>query len=775
MAKPIVRAVGQKVLEAGALLPARIRGALPGNRLNWSASDEAAIPVARPGKTRLLIGPANFAGQGYEWARAADLIPGVSAVNVERIGGNGVSGFAADFGVRPDIADFSPLWARRQRRALSGFTHVLIESGIPLYSAGRREKLADHVRDLQALGLEVGLLWHGSDVRQPEVHGRIEKYSPFNEDGVLLPIYSTTRWAHRAANELDVPEFVSTPDLLRYRPNAAWLPTVVNPDDYLPEVGGLVPSVPVVLHAPSKALLKGTQYVREAASKLQDEGLIEYREVSGVTREQLQELIRQSDIVVDSLALGMYGVVSVEAMLLEKVAVANVWESAREYILSSTGQVVPVAQADPSSIERVLRELAVDPELRTEIAELGRPFASSVHSRSRAATVLAPVLEGGPHKASPEDTMSRSPRMVFHAPFPVGPGATSASGIRPWKMLQAFKSAGFEVFEVTGYAAERRRRFASLKRGVAAGWKPDFVYSEAATIPSSFTEPRHFPLILNLEREFFRFVHDAGIPSGVFYRDVYWAFEDYERGVGKPVARAMRALYGREIKTFNRYVDVVFLPSLAMGAHIPGLNGPKLVALPPGADIEASVPEKSSVERELRIFYVGGVGGEHYDISALIEGVEKSENCQLVIATRPDGVENANREYGDLIGDSTKFVQASGAELNAYYDDCDVASLVMRPQEYREFAAPMKLYEYLGHGKPIVVSSGTLAADVVEQSEAGWVVGFEADQIARLLAHLRDQPSEVVAKAANAAKAGLLNTWEERAKFAAQTLRETQR
>ena len=47
-------------------------------------------------------------------------------------------------------------------------------------------------------------------------------------------------------------------------------------------------------------------------------------------------------------------------------------------------------------------------------------------------------------------------RMIFHMPLPLNPQAKSASGIRPVKMLEAFKSLGYEVFEITGYSAERK-------------------------------------------------------------------------------------------------------------------------------------------------------------------------------------------------------------------------------------------------------------------------------------------------------------------------------
>lgn len=362
-------------------------------------------------------------------------------------------------------------------------------------------------------------------------------------------------------------------------------------------------------------------------------------------------------------------------------------------------------------------------------------------------------------------------RMVFHAPFPVEAGATSASGIRPWKMLQAFKEAGYQVFEITGYAAERRRRFSSLKRGMESGWTPDFVYSEAATIPSSFTEPRHVPLILNLERQIFRYFHERGVPSGVFYRDVYWAFEDYEKSVGKPVASVMRALYAREIRTFNRYVDVVFLPTEQMGDHVPGLEGPRLVALPPGSEV---VPTTTHPEPgRLRLLYIGAVGGHHYDISALLEAVDAAPGVELTICTRPDQWQSAVSEDPRLLGEHIRVVHESGPGLEPLYDAADVACLVMKPQEYRSFAAPMKLYEYLGHGKPVLVSQNTHAADVVEATGAGWVVPFDAADLVAQLEALALDPAAVAAKTKLAARAGRENTWRARAEFVDVTLTQS--
>lgn len=338
-------------------------------------------------------------------------------------------------------------------------------------------------------------------------------------------------------------------------------------------------------------------------------------------------------------------------------------------------------------------------------------------------------------------------------------------------MLQAFHHLGYEVFEITGYAKDRKKAFSRLKKRMKFGWRPDFVYSEAATIPSSFTEPKHFPLVLRLERDIFRFLHERGIPSGVFYRDVYWAFEDYEKSVGKPVARAMRELYARELKTLNKYVDVLFLPSLEMGKYVPGTDGMRRLALPPGCDGRGAPEDpQSSNDAVMHLLYVGAVGGEHYDISELLRAVGEVDDVELTICTRKDQWESVSQTYAGLLSDSVHVVHASGHELAPLYKDADVACLMMRPQEYRSFAVPMKLYEYLGNGVPILASEGTLAASVVSQSNSGWVVGFNSEDLVGVLTYLKSHPEEVAAKARDAREVGVQNTWRDRATLVADTL-----
>ena len=95
--------------------------------------------------------------------------------------------------------------------------------------------------------------------------------------------------------------------------------------------------------------------------------------------------------------------------------------------------------------------------------------------------------------------------MIYHCPFPLDNNATSASGIRPLRMLNAFRVLSCEVDLITGYSIERKKLIAEIKKKIATGVKYDFVYSESSTMPTLLTERHHFPLHPIVDFEFFKF------------------------------------------------------------------------------------------------------------------------------------------------------------------------------------------------------------------------------------------------------------------------------
>ena len=386
-------AAGQILLRA----PRVLRSAFLGRELSWTHRD--AQPVARvsPGEVRCLIAPANFGSQGYYWARAASLLPDVQCVNLQFVAdGQKVVG-PADFDVSDRVSRFARPWARRQLRALEDdFTHVLIEASIPLLRAYHGRGLEREVELLRARGLKVGFIAHGSDVRRPTRHMELEPLSPFRGGmgGRAATLETRSISNIRALDRLGGPEFVSTPDLLEYRPEATWLPLLTDNAKWTKfEPTRLASRVPVVLHVPSsRPALKGSEPIRESLRRLRDEGLIDYLEVNGVPYEEMPKYVARADIVVNQVGIGAYGALALESMLAGRVVVAQVWNSVRDFIRIETGYRVPIVEANSRDVYSVVKEVVLERARYSDVGSESRAYATAVHSAEAVAERLAPFL-----------------------------------------------------------------------------------------------------------------------------------------------------------------------------------------------------------------------------------------------------------------------------------------------------------------------------------------------------------------------------------------------
>lgn len=355
--------------------------------------------------------------------------------------------------------------------------------------------------------------------------------------------------------------------------------------------------------------------------------------------------------------------------------------------------------------------------------------------------------------------------MIYHAAYKLDYDSVSASAIRPIRMLEAFRKSGYEVFDLSGTSSQRRRKFHILRNRIASGVKFDFMYSESATIPAMLGDPSHFPHLF-LDAQIFRFLKRHSVPTSVFYRDLYWAYDEYLERVRPPLAQAMRALYRYELAIYKRYANVIFVPSLEMAQEIPQLNLPNVRALPPGGEIF----HLQSAPSPIRMFYVGGIGA-HYRLHELVKAVSEVPSVHLTICTAEDRWKQ-NKDQYDVTAQNIEVVHASGEDLNRYYHQANIAVIVVDPTHYWSFAVPVKLYEYVGRGKPIIATTGTLAAQIVSQNRWGWAVENRHEAIVELLKHLSANPQEVAHFTQNVENDRKEQSWLARANLVKKVLTE---
>jgi glycosyltransferase involved in cell wall biosynthesis len=341
--------------------------------------DDTAAPV-----TRLAVGPRNSAGQAFEIAGAVQRVLGIPAVSfsVER----NRFGFPVHQQITTEMWR-DPVWQLRQQRELAdNFTHLLTESGTGLLGALNGGFVDEQLALHREAGQRVAVLFHGSEIRDPQRHAR-RPHSPYATDDELI---GQLRTAHarlrRHLEGLDVPMYVTTPDLLE-DVDATWLPVVVDVDSWSAVPSRSVDGVPTVLHLPSSSVLKGSSYADDALFRLDEAGVIRYlRPDSAVRADEMQTLVEDADIVVDGLVIGAYGVTTCQALAAGRLVIGNTSE------LGGLRNECPVVHSDPDTVEAAVRSLLDRRDEWAAIAERGRSFARRYHDGSFTAHQLGDFL-----------------------------------------------------------------------------------------------------------------------------------------------------------------------------------------------------------------------------------------------------------------------------------------------------------------------------------------------------------------------------------------------
>lgn len=347
-------------------------------------------------------------------------------------------------------------------------------------------------------------------------------------------------------------------------------------------------------------------------------------------------------------------------------------------------------------------------------------------------------------------------RMIFHAPYPLAEGAASASRLRPVKMRAAFQALGYDVLDLSGTVAQRKKQFALLKTLVAQGERFEFAYSENSTQPNVFATSIKQGLAPMLDARIFRFLKKSDIPFGQFYRDIYWRFPGSSASV-RPLRRfALKRAYSFDLRVLRAVQAHIFLPSLEMASYVPVAND-LVSALPPGTDIV-----NSHTPTTLRLFYVGGLG-PHYQVHELVDGVRELPEVELEMVVPEQNWNAVRAQYEPSLPPNVTISHAVSDDLRTFYDRASFAMVYVKPDEYRSFAVPFKFFEALGHGKPVIATSDTLAGTMASDLGIGIALPYSAVALRNCLQDLVNDPGRQESYRKRAETVRSEHTWLKRA------------
>jgi len=335
----------------------------------------------------LVIGMLNTAGQSRQWANSVRQNTAATAESwaMQRPEGTVIS-YAADRTYPRINGAIKQAFSDLLRSPLKP-THLIIESGKPISFRGSVRRMLFEAAIARRHGIRLALVFHGSDIRVPSRHAAVHPDSPFHKslDGLTEKLEQKTQQMHRWLRVWPFPIFITTIGLKYFVPRAQWLPIIADASWFEPMTAiSTNRPRPHVLHLPSRRAMSQSDRVDQICQQLHDEGVIEYRSITGVPPSEVRAQVEWSDIVVDKFGLGGTGVMGAEVMASGRLLIGEV-----DQIVRTELPDLPLIQTPIATLDQVIRGLVADRSAWAARSAAGEAFARKYHDGRYSATVLA--------------------------------------------------------------------------------------------------------------------------------------------------------------------------------------------------------------------------------------------------------------------------------------------------------------------------------------------------------------------------------------------------
>jgi hypothetical protein len=262
-----------------------------------------------------------------------------------------------------------------------------------------------------------------------------------------------------------------------------------------------------------------------------------------------------------------------------------------------------------------------------------------------------------------------------------------------------------------------------------------------------------------LDVAFLALARALGIPVITYIRDAYQLFDEYGPAGGARGRIAAR-LFRPAIRMLGAVSTRLAFPTRGLAEAVLGRRSRDAVLLPPGAPTPVDLERRPYASR---LLFVGDARLPPQGAAQLIAALEvarrRGADVTLTIVCRP------GQEPPAPHPDWLQLARAEGEQIVALLPDV-LATVIPRPRnQYNDLALPIKLFDYLSYGRPLLVTDCLEQARVVADAGAGIVTGDEVDAIAQGIVRVASAPREELDRwSRNARVAAAGASWRHRAR-----------
>ncbi|MDB4978590.1 MAG: hypothetical protein JWM56_776 [Candidatus Peribacteria bacterium] len=259
-------------------------------------------------------------------------------------------------------------------------------------------------------------------------------------------------------------------------------------------------------------------------------------------------------------------------------------------------------------------------------------------------------------------------------------------------------------------------------------------------------------------------------------------------GIGKPVLLELHQLPRLRRKEFVQSCNtcrlVICLTTSMRDTLLSwGVRADRLLVEGDAVDLDRfeNLPQREKAERKLYVktdrIIVGYVGrlktlGMEKGVSVLLEALADLQKTKQFFGLIIGGPEEDRKEYEELarqLGlteDDVRFAgEIPSASVPVSLVACDILTMPFPDlPHYRHNMSPLKMFEYMAAGRPIITSDLPTIRDVLSEETAVFCAPGSSESLKQAIVWVHEHPEEARLKAEKARELVKRHTWQERMK-----------
>ena len=334
--------------------------------------------------------------------------------------------------------------------------------------------------------------------------------------------------------------------------------------------------------------------------------------------------------------------------------------------------------------------------------------------------------------------------------------AKSGSSVRPQKMYDAFLELGYEVKLLECQQNQRKDRRKSVREILK--------WLNYNCVDLCYIESPSGPIFNYIDLLLIKRLHKMQIPIGYFYRDMFWLYPSTLKNMSFLKRTAITLMCKRDLKVLKRCCDIIYFPTEEIVDRFSFAKLKRTEILPPAADLN-NLQFMNKNNLTYNCIYIGAVSKVDgtFELLKAFNFINRTrtENIKLTIVSRKEEWENLLPQIGNL-PEWLIIEHKSGEELKQLYAHADLAIFPRQNDEYINVAMPVKLFEYISFGKPVITTKRTAPRRFIESEKCGIVCDDSGESIGRAILKFYDDAKLREQLYCNVERAARNNQWTNR-------------